>query len=202
MKSECRTMRKVEIRDKHIVFDDVFKIQEATLRFQKFNGQMSEPVRRLVFERGDSAAALLFNRDTQKILLINQFRYPTYEKDQGWLYEVVAGAIDANEQPEESIRREIREEIGYEANALTHIASFYVSPGGTSERIILFYGEVGDADRVSAGGGLASEHEDIQLIELTLPDFWRALENGDIVDAKTLIAVQWLQQRKQGTTTS
>src|SRR5579884_1583754 len=202
MKSECRTMRKVEIRDKHIVFDDVFKIQEATLRFQKFNGQMSEPVRRLVFERGDSAAALLFNRDTQKILLINQFRYPTYEKDQGWLYEVVAGAIDANEQPEESIRREIREEIGYEANALTHIASFYVSPGGTSERIILFYGEVGDADRVSAGGGLASEHEDIQLVELTLPDLWRALENGDIVDAKTLIAVQWLQQRKQGTTTS
>lgn len=202
MKSECRTMRKVEIRDKHIVFDDVFKIQDATLCFQKFNGQMSEPVRRLVFERGDSAAALLFNRDTQKILLINQFRYPTYEKGQGWLYEVVAGVIDANEQPEESIRREIREEIGYEANALTHIASFYVSPGGTSERIILFYGEVGDADRVSAGGGLASEHEDIQLVELTLPDLWRALENGDIVDAKTLIAAQWLQQRKQGTTTS
>lgn len=195
-------MRKVEIQDQHIVFDDVFKIQEARLRFQKFNGQMSEPVRRLVFERGDSAAALLFNRDTQKILLINQFRYPTYEKGQGWLCEVVAGAIEANEQPEESIKREIREEIGYEANELTHIATFYVSPGGTSERIILFYGEVGDADRVSAGGGLASEHEDIQLVELTLPDLWRALENGDIVDAKTLVAAQWLQQRKQGATTS
>jgi ADP-ribose pyrophosphatase len=195
-------MRKVEIQDKHIVFDDVFKIQEATLRFQKFNGQMSEPVRRLVFERGDSAAALLFNRDTQKVILINQFRYPTYEKGQGWLYEVVAGAIDANEQPEESIRREIREEIGYEAKELTHIATFYVSPGGTSERIILFYGEVGDADRVSAGGGLASEHEDIQLVELTLPDLWRALENGDIVDAKTLVAAQWLWQRKREVTTS
>jgi ADP-ribose pyrophosphatase len=195
-------MRKVEIQDKHIVFDDVFKIQEATLRFQKFNGQMSEPVRRLVFERGDSAAALLFNRDTQKVILINQFRYPTYEKGQGWLYEVVAGAIDANEQPEESIRREIREEIGYEAKELTHIATFYVSPGGTSERIILFYGEVGDADRVSAGGGLASEHEDIQLVELTLPDLWRALENGDIVDAKTLAAAQWLWQRKREVTTS
>jgi nudix-type nucleoside diphosphatase (YffH/AdpP family) len=195
-------MRKVEIQNKHLVFDDVFKIQEARLRFQKFNGQMSEPVRRLVFERGDSAAALLFNRDTQKILLINQFRYPTYEKGQGWLCEVVAGAIDANEQPEESIKREIREEIGYEANVLTHIATFYVSPGGTSERIILFYSEVGDADRVSAGGGLASEHEDIQLVELTLPDLWRALENGDIVDAKTLVAAQWLQQRKQGATTS
>jgi len=186
-------MRKVEIENKHIVFDDVFKIQEATLRFQKFNGQMSEPVRRLVFERGDSTAALLFNRDTQKVLLINQFRYPAYEKGQGWLCEVVAGVIDANEQPEESVKREIREEIGYEAHELTHIATFYVSPGGTSERIMLFYGEVGDADRVSAGGGLASEHEDIQLVELTLPDLWRALENGDIVDAKTLVAAQWLQ---------
>jgi nudix-type nucleoside diphosphatase (YffH/AdpP family) len=195
-------MRKVEIQDKHIVFDDVFKIQQATLRFQKFDGQMSEPVRRLVFERGDSAAALLFNRDTQQVILVNQFRYPAYEKGQGWLYEVVAGSIDANEQPEESIKREIREEIGYEVNELTHIATFYVSPGGTSERIILFYGEVGDADRISSGGGLASEHEDIELVELPLPDLWQALENGNIVDAKTLIAAQWFQQRKQVTATS
>jgi ADP-ribose pyrophosphatase len=186
-------MRKVEIQNKRIVFDDIFKIQEATLRFQKFNGQMSEPVRRLVFERGDSAAALLFNRDTQKVLLINQFRYPAYEKGQGWLCEVVAGAIDENEQPEESIKREIREEIGYEANELTHIATFYVSPGGTCERVLLYYGEVGEADRVSAGGGLASEQEDLQLVELTLPDLWQALENGDIVDAKTLIAAQWFR---------
>jgi nudix-type nucleoside diphosphatase (YffH/AdpP family) len=195
-------MRKIEIQDKRIIFDDVFKIQEATLRFQKFNDQMSEPVRRLVFERGDSAAALLFNRDTQKVILVNQFRYPTYEKGQGWLYEVVAGVIDTNEQPEESIKREVREEIGYETHELTYIATFYVSPGGTSERIILFYGEVGDADRVSAGGGLASEHEDIELVELTLPDLWRALEIGDIVDAKTLIAAQWLRQREWEATTS
>jgi ADP-ribose pyrophosphatase len=195
-------MRKVEIQNKRIVFDDIFKIQEATLRFQKFNGQMSEPVRRLVFERGDSAAALLFNRDTQKVLLINQFRYPAYEKGQGWLCEVVAGAIDENEQPEESIKREIREEIGYEANELTHIATFYVSPGGTCERVLLYYGEVGEADRVSAGGGLASKQEDLQLVELTLPDLWQALENGDIVDAKTLIAAQWFQQRKRAAATS
>ena len=189
-------MRKVEIQKKHIVFDNVFKIQEATLRFQKFNGQMSEPVHRLVFERGDSVAALLFNSDTQKVILINQFRYPTYEKGPGWLYEVVAGVIDANEQPEESVRREVREEIGYQIRELTYIATFYVSPGGSSERIILFYGEVGNADRVSAGGGLASEQEDIQQLELALPDLWEALERGDILDAKTLIAVQWLQRQQ------
>ena len=181
----------VEILDTSLVFNDFFQIRQTKLRFLHFNGQISRPMRRLVFERGDSAAALLFNRETQKILLVNQFRYPTYEKGPGWLYEVVAGMIDENEQPEESIRREIREEIGYEANELTHIATFYVSPGGTSERIILFYGEVSNAGRVSAGGGLASE--DIQVVELALSELWEMLETGAIRDAKTLIAVQWLK---------
>ncbi len=192
-------MKKVEIQKKRIVFDDVFKIQETTLRFEQFNGEMSQPVRCLVFERGDSAAALLLNRDTQKVILINQFRYPTYEKGPGWIHEVVAGSIKEHEQPEESIRREIREEIGYEVNDLTHIATFYVSPGSTSERILLYYAEVGNADQVSEGGGVTSEHEDIQQVAVALPELWKALENGDIVDAKTLIAVQWLWRKLKGT---
>ncbi|HCI79278.1 MAG TPA: NUDIX hydrolase [Ktedonobacter sp.] len=192
-------MKKVEIQNKRTVFDDKFKIEEATLRFQKFNGQMSDTVHRLVFERGDSAAALLFNRDTQKVMLIEQFRYPTYEKGPGWMQEIVAGVINKNEQPEETIRREIREEIGYEVHEpLTHIATFYVSPGGTSERNTVYYVEVCDADRVSSGGGKASEHEDIELVEMTLSDLWQALDNGDIIDAKTLIAVQWLHNRHSG----
>ncbi len=190
-------MRKVEIQHTQVVFDHVFKIQEAAVRFQKFNGQMSETVQRLVFERGDSAAALLLNRETQKVILINQFRYPTYIKGQGWLYEIVAGSVEEGEQPEACIRREVREEIGYEIKELTHIATFYVSPGGTSERIILFYGEVSSADQVSSGGGLASEHEDIEQVELTLPEFWQALADGTIMDAKTLIAAQWLQMRQE-----
>ncbi len=196
-------MRNVEIQSKRTVFDDKFKIDEATLRFQKFNGQMSDTVRRLVFERGDSAAALLFNKDTQKAMLIEQFRYPAYEKGPGWIREVVAGVIDQNEQPEETIRREIREEIGYEVREpLTHIATFYVSPGGTSERNMLYFAEVSNADRVSAGGGKVSEHEDIELVEMTLPELWQALDNGDIVDAKTLIAVQWLRNRVNNNTTN
>ncbi len=196
-------MRNVEIQDKRTVFDDKFKIDEATLRFQKFNGQMSDTVHRLVFERGDSAAALLFNKDTQKVLLIEQFRYPTYEKGPGWMQEIVAGVIDENEQPEETIRREIREEIGYEVGeALTHIATFYVSPGGTSERNMVYYAEVSSADRTSQGGGKVSEHEDIELVEMTLSDLWQALDNNEIVDAKTLIAVQWLRSRMNNNTAS
>ena len=188
-------MKRVEILNQRVVFNDVFKIREATVRHEKFNGQMSEPLRRLVFERGNSAAALLLNRDTQKVILINQFRFPTYEKGPGWIYEVVAGVVDQDEQPEETIRREVREEIGYKVGELQAIATFYVSPGGSSERIVLYFAEVGNADRVSAGGGRAAEHEDIEQVELTLPELWTALQHGDIVDAKTLIAVQWLRGR-------
>ena len=190
-------MKRVEVLNQRVVFDDVFKIREATVRHELFNGQMSGPLRRLVFERGDSAAALLLNRDTQKVVLINQFRYPTYEKGPGWIYEVVAGVVDQDEQPEETIRREVREEIGYKVGELQPIATFYVSPGGSSERIVLYFAEVGNADRVSAGGGRAAEHEDIEQVELTLPELWTALQHGDIVDAKTLIAVQWLRGRSE-----
>jgi nudix-type nucleoside diphosphatase (YffH/AdpP family) len=188
-------MRKVEIESKRTLFKDIFTITETNLRFEQFKGEMSKSVRRLVFERGDSVAALLLNRDTQQVILTEQFRYPTYEKGPGWLYEVVAGMIDEGEQPEDAMRREIREEIGYQVHELTHIATFYVSPGGSSERIVLYYAEVGNADRISAGGGKASEHEDIRQIDMPLPELWQALENNDLADAKTLIAVQWLQNR-------
>ena len=187
--------KKVAIIDKHLAFDDFFKIEEIHLRFMRFDGQMSDPVRRLIFERGDAVAALIVNTDTQKVLMTYQFRCPTLEKGPGWLHEVVAGMIDAHEQPEEAIKREIHEEIGYQINELTPIANFYVSPGGSSERIYLYYAEVRNEDRVSAGGGLASEHEDIELVEVSLDQLWDVLKRGEIRDAKTLIAVQWLRQR-------
>ncbi|GHO83581.1 NUDIX domain-containing protein [Dictyobacter formicarum] len=189
--------KKVEILEQRVLMDDFFKIEEARLRFRRFDGQMSEPVRRLVLERGDAVAALLVNTDTQKVLMTNQFRYPTLKKGPGWLHEVVAGMVDENEQPEAAVRREIHEEIGYQVHELTPIATFYVSPGGSSERIFLFYAEVTNADRISNGGGLVAEHEDIELIEVSFDELWDVLKKGEIRDAKTLIAVQWLQQKWQ-----
>src|SRR5579875_2149929 len=112
-------MDKVEIQSKKLVFNDFFKIYEAVIRYLRFDGQMSQPVRRLVFERGDAVAAIVWHRDIQKVILTNQFRYPAYEKGPGWIYEVVAGMLDANEQPEEAMRREMIEEIGYQPGILT-----------------------------------------------------------------------------------
>ncbi len=186
-------MDTVDVQNKRLVLDDKFKVEAAEVRFRKFNGEMSNAVRRLVFLRGDSAAAIILNTDTQQVLMTRQFRYATYEKGPGWLTEVVAGVVDAGEKPEETIVREIHEEIGYQAHKLTPIATFYVSPGGTSERISLYYAEVTDADHTAQGGGLVAENEDIQLVTLSLPELWHALDTGAIQDAKTLIAAQWLR---------
>jgi len=62
-------MDKVEIESKRLIFNDFFKIQEAILRFLRFDGHMSRPVRRLVFERGDAVAAIILHRDTQKVIV-------------------------------------------------------------------------------------------------------------------------------------
>ena len=189
-------MKNVIIHEKNRVFDDHFKIDEARLQFERFDGTMSEPVRRLVFERGDSVAALVRHRDTGEILLIEQFRYPTYEKGTGWLVETVAGVIEDGETPEATLRREVREEIGYEVTHTEPIATFYVSPGGTSERILLYYAEVTNASRVSEGGGAEEEHEDIRLVALTPEALEKRLAAGAIEDAKTLVGVLWLKTQR------
>jgi len=188
-------MRKVDVRSRWRLLDDFFKVDDAELSFERFDGSMTPPVRRLVFERGDSVAAVVFDRDAERLLLTEQFRFPTFEKGPGWLIEIIAGMIDRGEQPEVSIRREIEEELGYRANHIEHIATFYVSPGGSSERIWLYYAEVGEAGHVSAGGGLPGEHEDIRVVSIPPEEARTTLKDGKIADAKTIVGLQWFLAR-------
>ena len=188
-------MKKVEIKEKKRLFDDFFKIDEVLLSHERFDGQMSPFMRRLSFERGDSVAALLWNKESQKLILTHQFRYPTVEKGPGWITEIVAGVLGKDEEPEDAIRREILEETGYDAKVIDYISTFYVSPGGSSERIILYSAEVTNKDKISKGGGVVSEHEDIQVKELSWTDTQQMLETGKIIDAKTIIALMWFQKQ-------
>jgi ADP-ribose pyrophosphatase len=186
-------MGKVVIEQQRVLLNDFFQVEEAVLRYERFDGQMSEPVRRLCLERGDSAAAILWDREARQVILTNQFKYPTLQKDGGWIIELVAGSIDRDEEPLAAMHREIQEETGYTVHELTQLATFYVTPGGSSERIILFYAEVTQADHTSAGGGLVEEGEDIQLVRWTLDELSAAIADGGIRDAKTLIGGLWLQ---------
>src|SRR5262245_30096196 len=186
-------MPRVEVISSRRLLDDFFKVDEAQLRFERHNGTMSGVVRRLNFERGDSAAALIVNPKKRTVYLVEQFMYPTLEKVGGWVTTVAAGMIDAGETPEQTIRREILEEAGFEAERIEPIATFFVSPGGSSERIVLFWVLVSEAARKSAGGGVASENEDIKVIETPLDEFLARLSSGGLTDAKTIIAGYWLK---------
>jgi nudix-type nucleoside diphosphatase (YffH/AdpP family) len=185
-------MKKVIIEREKRLLDDYFQVDEAYLSYELFAGGMSETIRRLNFERGDSVAAVVFNRDTQRVILIEQFRYPAYRKGPGWMTEAVAGIVMPDEAPETALRREVREEIGYEIDRLRHVATFYLSPGGSSERTTLFLAEVISAGKVSFGGGVITEGEDIRIVEYTLEALQEEVMFARIKDAKTLVGVLWL----------
>lgn len=190
-------MKKVLVEEKKYILDDFFKVIEARLHFEQFNGEMSSLIRRLVFERGDSTSVLIYNLDTQKIILTNQFRYPTYEKGHGWIDEIVAGTIDPGESPEETTRRELVEESGLNVSALEHICTFYPSPGGSSEQIYLYYAEVsGESAKYSKRGGLINHGEDITSFEISLDEALDKIKTGEIRDAKTIIGIYWLENRQ------
>jgi nudix-type nucleoside diphosphatase (YffH/AdpP family) len=140
-------------------------------------------------------AAVVHRTDTDTLIFTEQFRISTYEKGPGWILELPAGSVEDDENPATTMRRELEEEIGFRSTYLQPISTFYVSPGGTSERIILFYAQVNTSQRVSRGGGKAQEGEDIRVIELPVKEAFRRMDSGKIADAKTIIGLQWLRAR-------
>ena len=200
----------VEILDQTVdySFGKLFRLIRARLRYRRFDGRMGEPVTRINFERGDSVGVLLYDPQDDAVILARQFRYPVYASlapderagdgaRQAWLLEIVAGVVDEGRTVQEVAHKELLEEAGYEVKgALELIASVYPSAGGTSERIHLFLGCVGSCSRVSKGGGVAAEGEDIQIVVLPFDEAMGRVARGEIRDAKTLMALQYLALRK------
>ncbi|MDZ7260492.1 MAG: NUDIX domain-containing protein [candidate division KSB1 bacterium] len=195
---------KVKIKQVERLLDDFFKIDKAVLQYERFDGTMTDDLIRLNFNRGNSVAILLYKPETESVILVYQFRYPAYVADpnKGWLLEIVAGSMesgpDAIETPEEVARKELLEEIGYQVDKLDYVCEFFVSPGGTSEKIFLYFAEVSEKDRVKKGGGLEREGEDILLKEINWHQAWEMIQTGEICDAKTIIGLQWLKNKLVG----
>lgn len=179
------------------LLDDFFKIDEYRGQYEQYDGNQSPDQRLLVFERGDSAAALLHDPFNREVILIEQFRLPTANNGQrnGWILEPAAGMIRPDETPRATIIREIAEETGYQINDLSEIATFFVSPGGTSERIFLYYAAVRRAQKVSIGGGMKRDGENILTIQMPVAEFFAKLRNREFEDAKLIIAGYWLRER-------
>lgn len=190
--------RRVEIiKEEEIFTKFFFRIKEAKLRHQLFNGRMSKELTRIVFTRGDSIAILMHDPEADTIVLTEQFRYPTYKpnspRDDGWLLEIPAGTVEPGESPEDTVRREVKEEIGYDLREVKHISTFYLSPGGASEQILLYYAKVSPKDQKNRGGGVVSEGEDIKVMLVKVDDAVKKIETGELRDAKSIIALQWLK---------
>ena len=192
---------RVVIKRQNRLFDDFFKVDELLVSHRQIDGTMSQVQRRLVFERGNSVAVLPFNRDRRTVVLVEQFKVPALiarRRDDpvttdGWLVETLAGMVNDGETPEATAVRETLEETGYRIGTPELIGRFLVSPGGTSERVFLYFAEVGDRDRVGKGGGI--DDEDIQVLHLGLADLFQHLARGLIEDPKLAISAYWLQGR-------
>jgi nudix-type nucleoside diphosphatase (YffH/AdpP family) len=193
--------RTVDIKSKKTVFKGRYQIDEYVFGYDRVAGRgRLEDVKRLVFERGDSCAALIHDIERDVIVLAEQFRIATYDKGPGYIVEAMAGSVEEDEEPEDCIRREMMEEVGYEADKLTLVSQGYVSPGSSSERIFLYYAPVRTADLVNPkASGLAAEKEDIKRVEFSREDFLARVDAAFFDDAKVMALGFWLKgQPRQG----
>jgi GDP-mannose pyrophosphatase NudK len=170
----------------HINFDFTFK-----------NGK-STNVTHEVYGKCDGVAILLYNRQTKKVILAKQFRMPVFVAgiSKGFSIEVVGGAIDENESPETCVLRETEEEVGYRISVVKRVTTTFLSPGIVKERVHLFIGEYKDEDKTENGGGLEAENEEIEVLETLFIDALKMIETEEIIDARTIMLLQYLQIKK------
>ncbi len=187
---------KVEIRQVEQKYDDFVKVEKATLRFERFNGEMTSDVTRYRFFRGDAVAVLIFDSSTRRVLLQRQFRYTAHVKTgEGWLTECVAGMMEANETAIDVARREVLEETGFKLKKVELLAHYFIGPGGSSDQVTLYLGEVEDPQQPPGVHGLMEEGEEIQAQWVPLGEALQLVDRGQINDAKTLIALLLLDRR-------
>ncbi len=191
----------VEIIEKTTPFKGYFQIDRYRLRHRLFAGGWSDSMTREVFERGHATAVLPYDADLDTLVLIEQFRTGAFAAMQSalcagyhepWLVECVAGIIEEGETPEDVAYRETIEETGCRLSDLVSVCRYLVSPGGSSETVFVFCGRV---DASNAGGihGLVHENEDLRVLAVPPADAFALLDSGRIVNAMTVIALQWFR---------
>ena len=161
---------------------------------------MTHRLPREVYHRTPAACILLYDPRRDVVVLVKQFRRPAYVNgDPAWMIEVPAGLLDGDE-PQAAIRREAMEETGYTVRDVRFLFRAYSAPGAVTEVVHFFAAVIDVADRVSEGGGLAEEHEDIEVLELPLDRAVAMVESGEIFDLKTITLLQWaaLNREKLG----
>ncbi|MBB5394624.1 GDP-mannose pyrophosphatase NudK [Mucilaginibacter sp. AK015] len=176
-----------------VLSDNWYTLKKANYEWLGNNGKW-QPQSREVYDRGNGATILLYNKDAQTVMLTRQFRMPTYlngNKD-GYLIETCAGLLD-KDNPEDCIRKETEEETGYKITSLQKAFEAYMSPGSVTEILYFFTAEYTKEMKVSDGGGLAEETENIEVMEMPFTTALDMVKTGKIKDAKTIMLLQYAQ---------
>lgn len=196
--SECAMTAKddVVVEQRERCFQGFYRLDRVHLRHRLFAGHMGPRISRELFVRPDAVCVLPYDPQTDSVVLIEQFRVGALDKSpEPWLLEIVAGLIDTNEQPEEVARREAREEADLELHEMLPVMTYYPSPGGSDERVYLY---VARCCVAGVGGvfGVEEEGEDIRVHVWPLAEALKAVQDGRIDNAASIIALQWLELNK------
>lgn len=180
----------IEITETKLLSDNWYVLNKVTFNYKKENQPVESHIRE-VYDRGNGAAILLYNSAKKTVVLTRQFRLPTYLNGNktGMMIEACAGLLD-KENAEQAIIRETEEETGYRLSKVQKVIETYMSPGSVTEILYLFVGEYDENMKVSEGGGLDAEQENIEVLEFTFDEAYAMIESGEISDAKTIMLLQ------------
>lgn len=183
----------VSILRTDILSDNWYFLRKYTIQYTKKNG-MVKTQEREIYDRGNGATILLYNKERNSVILTRQFRLATFVNGNpdGMLIESCAGLLD-RDNAEECIKRETEEETGYKIGDVRKVFEAYMSPGSVTEVLFFFIAEYTPAMKVSDGGGAPEEEENIEVMELPFPEALSMVSDGRIRDGKTIMLLQYMQ---------
>lgn len=183
----------VKIIDSKILSDNWYVLRKITYEYIKKNGSHQTQSRE-VYDRGNGAVILLYNKEQNTVILTRQFRLPTFVNgnETGLLIEACAGLLD-KDNAEDCIRRETEEETGYKITDVQKIFEAYMSPGSVTEILYFFIAEYNKEMKVNDGGGVDHEEENIEVLELDISRAMKMIESGEIKDGKTIMLLQYIK---------
>ena len=194
VKPDIHTMiDNIKITETKVLSDNWYVLKKVTYEYQKKDGSRQTQSRE-AYDRGNGATILLYNKEQKTVILTRQFRLPTYinGNTSGMLIEACAGLLD-RDNPEDCIRRETEEETGYKITDVRKIFEAYMSPGSVTELIHFFIAEYTPHMKVTDGGGVAYEEENIEVLEIKMEEAMDMITKGEIKDGKTIMLLQYLK---------
>lgn len=182
---------KIEILTTEVLSDNWYTLRKITYNYLKKDGTW-ETQSREAYDRGNGATILLYNKTNRTVILTRQFRMPTYVNGNttGMMIEACAGLLD-KDNPEECIRRETEEETGYKISSVEKLFEVYMSPGSVTEIVHFFAAAYTKDMKVTEGGGIADEQENIEVLEFDFDKAYAMIASGEIKDAKTIMLLQY-----------